>query len=241
MVLLVLTAVLTARAGAQSGAAASQPSAASPAADYESLFAQAQSHYEAHRYAQAWALFMQAHELDPGADTLRGLGMTELELHNYADSIQHLQAALSSTVRPLSDALRASAQSLLASARGAVARFELRLVPEPSQLRVLVDGMPVDLPADQTLTLPIGEHVLQVQAPDCQEVKRTLRVKGGEVQRLVIELSRRLPPSAAASAAPKLATTAAPAEEAPHTLWSSPWFWAVVDAAVVGSVLTTVL
>ncbi len=196
-------------------------------------------HYDAHELADAWALLMQAHALYPNAGTLRGLGMVELERQNYGESIQHLEAALASTERPLSGELRASTDALLARARTFIARFELFLVPEPSQVRVLVDGLPVELPADHALTLPVGEHILQVQAPDCQEAKRTLSVKGGEAKRLIIELSRHAQPSAAR--APDLATRTAPTQTPRRTLWSSPWFWAVVDAMVVGGVLTTVV
>ena len=201
--------------------------------EYQTLIDRALAEYEAHNFAEARALFNQAHALYPNARTLRGLGMVSFELKTYGESIRYLEAALTAQVKPLTGELRDETLELLARAKAFVARYEIEIKPEPPSLQIVVDGIPVEFAPGQGLTLSVGEHVLQVQAPRYQEEKRALSVKGGEAVRIVIELKE-------TPAAPRLATSAQPQRDE-RSVWSSPWLWTGVGAVVVGGVLTAVL
>jgi hypothetical protein len=201
--------------------------------EYQILIDQALAEYEARNFAEARALFIKAHAVYPNARTLRGLGMVAFELKTYAESITNLEAALAAQVKPLAGELRSETQELLARAKAFVARYEVEIKPELRSTQVIVDGIPVELAPGQGLTLSVGEHLLQVQAPGCEEQKRALSVRGGEVAHLVIELKE-------TPAAPLLATSAQPKREE-RSVWSSPWLWTGVGAVVAGGVLTAVL
>src|SRR5262245_12806154 len=54
---------------------------------YEQLITRALTEFDARNFAEARALFLQAHALRPTARTLRGIGVTEFELRNYVDSV----------------------------------------------------------------------------------------------------------------------------------------------------------
>jgi len=202
-------------------------------AEYQTLIDQALTEYEARNFAEARALFTKAHAVYPNARTLRGLGMVAFELKAYSESITRLEAALVAQVKPLAGELRSETQELLARAKAFVARYELDIKPELHDTQIVVDGMPVERDPHQGFTLSVGDHILQVQAPGYEEQKRALSVRGGEVERIVIELKQ-------APAAPRLATSAQPKREERSVL-SSPWLWTGVGVLVAGGVLAAVL
>jgi len=224
-------AVLTlcAPAAAQSDAVRPEP------AEYQTVIKQAVEEYGARNFAEARAAFLRAHELYPNARTLRGIGMAEFELKNYGDCILRLEQALASRVKPLDGELRAQTETSLARARSYVGRFELELRPQVRGARIAIDGVQLKLVAGQALILTVGEHTLRAQAPGYDDEQRALSVKGGETQRLVIELR-----STVTSSAPTLATSEAPAKQR-DSVWSSPWLWTGVGAVVVGGVVTAVV
>ena len=88
---------------------------------YEQIYEQATNECATGNFAAAKRLFMDAHELYPNAHTLRGLGLSELELGEAARAHAYLERELTSNVRPLSPALRAQTEQLLARARAAQA------------------------------------------------------------------------------------------------------------------------
>ena len=111
---------------------------------YEGLVTRAVAEFEARNFAEARALFLQAHELRPTARTLRGIGVTEFELRNYVDSVARLEEALASKVRPLEGELRAQTEASLERARAFVGRIDVKVTPKDASVRVLVDGVPVE-------------------------------------------------------------------------------------------------
>ncbi|HEX2678032.1 MAG TPA: tetratricopeptide repeat protein [Polyangiales bacterium] len=218
-------------APARSPAPATAPAEYTPP-EYQALIDRAVAEYGAHDFPEARALFAQAHEMFPNARTLRGLGMTEFELRNYAESIARLEQALASQVRPLEGTLRAQTEELLARARGFVTRYEIELKPPVQGATFVVDGVPVQLADGHVLTLGVGEHTLLVQAPSYREEKRALSVNGGTQLSLVIELQPQ--------AAPALATSAQPLQPR-DSIWSSPLLWTGVGAVVLGGVIVAVV
>src|SRR5690349_2384577 len=136
-----------------------------------------------------------------------------------------LEQALTSQVRPLDPALHAQTEQLLARARGFVGRFELRL--RPSDARVLVDGAVHELGPDRVLELDVGDHLLEVSAPDRASDHRTLHVNGGEWTALEISL-----PEQARLTGDPAPSRAAPVrdEDGGGSLFASPWFWVAIGA-----------
>ncbi|HEX6246114.1 MAG TPA: hypothetical protein VFZ61_34560 [Polyangiales bacterium] len=218
LALLVVSLQLTPRAAL----AQSQPSVAEDSPTYRQTVQEAVREFEAQHYAEARALFASAHALYPNARTERGLGFTEFELRNYAESIAHLEAALDSSVKPLTDELRGETEQLLSRARAFVGKVTVELKPRGSFLSI--DGLRVELQAGKALTLHAGEHVLEAQAPGFVVERRRLSIQGGEEQRVSIALV----PQPQAARDPK-----------DRSWYKSPWLWAGVGVVVAGAATAT--
>ena len=144
---------------------------------YRDLVRRAVQEHSEGRYREARALFRRAHERFPNARTLRGIGMTNFELRQYAATIDALQAALAETRRPLTDAQRASAQDLIDRSRPFVARYTLE--PAAAIDSVRVDGAP-GVVTDGVLLVDLGTHEIAVRCEGCSRDPRSVRVAGGE-------------------------------------------------------------
>lgn len=220
--------------------ARSGPSAESR--EYRALIDQALEEYDAQNYAEARALFLRAHTLQPNARTLRGLGMVEFELRNYIDSVARLEQALSSSVRPLSGELRRETEQLLVRARSYIARVALVVEPaHASGLRVSVDGAQVE--PNTELDLAVGEHVFLAQAEGYQEERRDVSIKGAEQQRVVFTLRAMASPGKAPALA--LAPIAPIEDSSPASdkrpVWKNPWLWTGIGLLVAGGVTAGVI
>lgn len=197
---------------------------------YRAAVDEAISEFAAHRFDEARTLFARAHALFPNARTLRGLGLVEFELRDYVTCVQHLDAALSSDVRPLQDELRAETESLRMRAAGFIG--VLTLHSRPQAVRLLVDGEPAASP-NQPLLLSLGTHTLELFANGYEPERRSLQIAGGEERTLVVDFSR--------SSVPRNAHDT----RAASTSWyQSPWLWiaaagVVVAGAAVGVALAT--
>ena len=191
--------------------------------EYARLVSDAIREYQLHHFAEARSLFSKAHSLVPSARTLRGLGAVEFELRNYGSTVSYLEGALASDIRPLTGELRERTERLLERARGFVARLELTV--RPLSCLAVIDGVPVVQARE--VVLEVGDHVLEFQAPGYIPEKRTVHVKGGEVQRLEIALSLRLEPMALHVDQPR------------PPLYKNKWLWSSVvvlaGAAAVGA------
>lgn len=205
-----------------------QASEATEPPGYRDLIGEAVLEHGAGNFAEARSLFTKAFELYPNARALRGVGVAEFELRNYADSASALQRALSSEVEPLKGRLRRETEDLLRRAQGFISR--LVLVLEPSDAAVSLDGTAVQLDPDSGLVLGVGDHTLGLSAPGYLSQRKAVKVIGGEQQVLRISLrpaSPEVPASAPTQPAPVAALApTAQAEVADGTLWESPWLWA---------------
>ena len=226
-------ALLLGALGCWSGVATAQPApVAAPAepAGYREAIDAAIVEHEARHFAESRALFGRAHALFPNARSLRGLGMADFELRNYAVSIEELQAALASTVKPLDAELRRDTEQLLARAKGFVGRFRLNL--RPPTATVTLSGAALAPEATSQVVLSVGDYTLEVSAPGYVSERRELRVIGGEDAQLDFTL-----PQQAAVAPVATAPAAPPATESSSSVLSSPWLWAAVGAVVVGTAI----
>jgi hypothetical protein len=134
--------------------------------------------YNAGRWAEARALFLRGHALMPSARTWRVVGMTAFNLERYPDALHELSAALTDPRSPLAGRLRRQVQNLLDRTDTYVGRYRALLEPADAQLRV--DGAKVELESDGTLLLPLGDHVLAVDAPGYVSTSRRVVVDGND-------------------------------------------------------------
>jgi hypothetical protein len=189
---------------------------------YRQLIDDAVKEFGAQNYLEARSLFLRAHALYPNSRTHRGIGVAQFELRQYVDCVQQLEAALASSVKPLTAEMRAETERLLARARAFVGQIDLSIKPERAQVRL--DGNELAPEASRRLVLTLGEHTLQVAAPGFAPEQRKLNVQGGEHTRLTILLVDPTEPPA----------PAAPAKVERHW-YRSPWLWVGVGVVVAGA------
>ena len=172
---------------------------------YKDLIEQALSEFKHKNWQEARVLFMRAHERNPNARTLRGMGVVSYEMRDYVNAAANLKAALDDQRQPLTDAQRKECEGLLTRAHTYVGVFALKL--EPQDAHVLLDGASASRDAEGRLLVPFGEHVVSASAPGRQASSARLNVQGGERG----EIALVLPPEGAAPVAALVAPAASPA------------------------------
>jgi hypothetical protein len=166
--------------------------------EYRRTIDDAVTEFRAGHWEEARALFGRAHELEPSARTLRGLGMTAFELRMYVQSMRELDGALRETRKPLDAGMRAAAEALIAKARGFVARVQI--VPSPKEAALIVDGRHAQLDSDGRISLDAGLHVVSGSADGYKPASLRFAVEGGRDQVLQLPLEPLLPLTAAVPA-----------------------------------------
>jgi tetratricopeptide (TPR) repeat protein len=162
-------------------------------ARYQQKVAEAIAEYGRGNWAEARALFQQAHVLSPSARTWRTLGMTAFELRDYVSALRELSASLADARRPLDDKLRGEVGALLGRTRAFVGRFSVRI--EPSTATLYVDDRAAQLETNESLLLGLGEHVLRAVAKGYAPVQRSLHVDGREDASVELKLEPEAQPS----------------------------------------------
>ncbi|HEX6245159.1 MAG TPA: hypothetical protein VFZ61_29760 [Polyangiales bacterium] len=184
-------------------------------AAYKELVEQALSEFKHKNWPEARVLFMRAHELNPNARTLRGMGIVSFEMRDYLNAVTNLKAALEDKRQALTDAQRKECESLLTRARTYVGVYTIKV--DPMDARVQLDGAEVTRDEEGHLLVPFGEHTISARAPGRQEASTRLHVQGGErgdiVLALPLEAPAVLPVVAPAAAATAPEPSAAPASE----------------------------
>jgi hypothetical protein len=158
------------------------------------LIGDAVAEYDAGHFQEARALFRQAHERQPTARTLRGIGMCSFELRDYVEATRSLTASLRDQRRPLTSEQKRHAEALLARAYTFVGRFTVKLKPENASL--FVDGKPAELEPEGVLLLSFGRHQLSLRCPSCAptEKDQDVDVSGGEKRDIELALAPAPPP-----------------------------------------------
>lgn len=174
--------VLLAASSITSAPAAAQPFQQS----YRRLIREAVAEFDDGNWAEARALFSRAHELQPNARTLRGIGMCSFELREYEDAIDYLEQALESEERALTRRLREETELLLVRARSFIGHFVVNT--EPVEAELLVDGAPPALNDNGQIVLPLGEHTFEASLAGYQTEHRQVRVRGGEALEVTLTL-----------------------------------------------------
>ena len=159
--------------------------ATAQATPFEELVREGVERFAAHDYTGALARFERAHRQRPSARTHRAIGLCNFELGSYRDAVIHLEAAIVTTVNPLTDEQRASASEALANAYQHVGRFQLRVSPLTAQ--VLLDDRRVGADARLVLDAP-GTYELVASARGYAPQRRQLEVYGGEEEEIRVRL-----------------------------------------------------
>ena len=202
---------------------------------YRANVKDALAEYDARHFEEARILFRHAHELQPNARTLRGIGMASFELRDYVSAVRALSAALQETNKALSPEQRAHAQGLLERSQLFVDAYTLKITPPDA--RVLVDARPPDSESDGTVLLGFGPHSLEVSKPGYHLRTFTVDVRGGERKELIMTLERKLPAVPLPAVAPAAATggqklPAAPPADGPRS--GAGWLLAGGAAGLLG-------
>lgn len=226
---------------------------------YQQVIRDALTEYEAGNWAEARALFEQAHTLRPSARTLRGLGMASFELRNYVRAESELSAALQDSRQPLTTAQRTELTAILQRIARYVGKLTIKV--EPPEATVLLDGAPL---SKTELDLDLGQHEISVSAPGHHSLNRNVMIEGGKHQTLELVL---IPldikaTDAARSASAASATEAPPPSEAVETesvpstaisadytleprsdgsVFETWWFWTAVGVVAAGGIVTAVV
>lgn len=227
--LLLLACLFPCAAGAEQAAPGpAAQEAASPPGYLEAVGA-ALTEHERGSYQEARAHFQRAHALHPNARTLRGLGKVEFELRNYGEAVRHLEQALSASVRPLDGDLRIETEKLLKRARLYVGEVHVDFVPPHAT--VLVDGVLAARGPKTTLSLSVGDHVLEFRAQGRLSERRSITIRGGE--RSVIEVV--LPAVPVEQVAEQPAPLAPSSHDDRTPLRKKWWLWTAVGVVAAGA------
>jgi PEGA domain len=186
--------------------------------------------YQAGNFAEARALFGRAHALSPSARTLRGIAMAAFELHQYAECVAHIEAALASQTKPLTGPLRDEAEALRLRAGHFVDRVVLQVAPTTANISV--DGQPLVGAPHEPVVLDIGEHDFDFSAEGFTPLRRTVRVRGGE-QRVVS--ASLVPLAVPGREKDRMPTTPVPSTG--HSWVRSAWLWSAVGAVVLAGAI----
>ncbi len=196
-------------------------------AAYEQLIDRALEAFAAREFATARTLFEQAHARRPSARTLRGLGVTAVELRRYESAEDELEAALADSRRPLTIEQQREVHGLLEWMRANLGTLHLTLTP-PSAIARIDDRRT----AARSLRLDPGDHVLEVRADGHQPHTRRFTVARGSELSLKIDLAPEFEPVAAIPRAP--ATARGRPRDEPGSVFEHWWFWTALGVAAVG-------
>jgi hypothetical protein len=143
--------------------------------------------FDRKHFIEALAHFQSAYRLYPNGRVLRGLGKVSFELRNYGDAVRYFEQSLASDVKRLDPTLRAETEGLLARARLYVGEVHIRV--EPPSASISVDQVVVASGPIASLTLMIGDHVLEFEADGRRAERRAIHIDGGKQVRIELALA----------------------------------------------------
>jgi len=202
LAVMVMSLVLATVAGAEAQGTAAE-------SGYEQLIQRGVAQYQQGHWHEARGLFQQAHQLQPNARTLRGLGMTSYQLGEFVQALGFFEQSLVSPQRPLGADLRAEVTRYLREAERLVARLQLQI--EPEHATVTIDGAATPPNGDGVILLEAGPHELAVRASGHVPLSRRLVAKQG--QELYLQLVLRAQETVATAAGAVLPPPPSAAEE----------------------------
>ncbi|MFO0696599.1 MAG: hypothetical protein U0230_23725 [Polyangiales bacterium] len=154
-----------------------------PPPRYGELVEQALHESSEGRWAEARAIFREAHALYPNARTWRAIGIASYEIRDYVEAYRALTEALVDTRKPLTDVQRAEAEDVLGRVRTFVGRYTLEAFP--GEATFVVDGVATQPMGARELVLPIGRHRVAVTSGE-RVLRGEWTVQGGESEPLPV-------------------------------------------------------
>jgi hypothetical protein len=213
-------------------------------AAYRAAVRDALLEYDAGHFEEARSLFRRAHDLEPNARTLRGIGMASFELRDYVEAVRALSAALVDNRKALSPEQREQTQSLLERSQLFIDVYVLKT--DPPDARVVVDGQALEPESDGTLLLGFGSHIVEASKPGYVVRSFPIKVRGGERRELIIELERQSPPTLPPPTPPPSPVPPSPVGHPPPAAptqgpasGSALWYWGAGGAALLGVAAAT--
>jgi tetratricopeptide (TPR) repeat protein len=170
-------ALTSAQASAQDPVQPEEPAEDPETKRYRELIRDAIAEYDAGRYEESLAMFEQAYALKPTPRVLRGMAKAQFELRRYALSMTTIDRALGTQDDPLTDEMRDELAKLRERALRYVGKVAVRVSPKNAE--VLLDGRPLALAERSGIVVDVGKHVVEAQARNYQDARRSVEVRGG--------------------------------------------------------------
>jgi tetratricopeptide (TPR) repeat protein len=209
-------------------------------AGYREAIDRALEEAELGNFAEAREQFARAHTLFPNARTLRGLGISEFELRHYLVSVDYLDQALASGVKPLEGNLRKETESLLTRASSYLGA--LRIALTPSSATLVIDGARTVASLSEPVRLEVGDHLLEFRASGYVSERRQVTVRGGQSEPLEVQLTAATASAAAREPAPAVGSADQTATRSEHVpVYKRWWLWTAIGVVVVGATVGTVI
>lgn len=204
--------------------------AQAPPAEYHAAMLLAYGDYKQRKLPEAYAGFLKAHTIFPNARSFQVLGKVAFDMQSFASSVENLQAALASDVRPLGAEERTKTEQLLEEACGHVSSCQgsYRIVLDPKSAQLHIDDAPTRLGPDGTLSLSVGEHRLSASALGYGSEQHLIQVRATRQESLEIRLVRQVEPEGEGTADQQTG--------APVPLWKKWWVWTITGVVVAGAV-----
>jgi hypothetical protein len=203
--------------------------------------------HERGRFQEARVHFATAHRLRPSARTLRGLGKVEFELRNYGEAAAYFKKALTSQVSPLPTDLQREVSGLLQRCRTYLGQVHVHV--QPGSATILVDGITVASGPHASLSLVVGDHLLELRALGRLPERRSIRIQPEQSTEIDVILS---PTGDAAAGVERIVSVVsspsppvAPGPQHQEQRRRPAWVWVTVALAagvvVAGVTVATVL
>ena len=157
--------------------------------------------FRAGNWPEAIRWFEAAHQADPNARTLRGLGHAHFEYRSYVRAVDYLQQALENNRRPLTASQRRETKNVLARAKRFLVLFSVEVTPKDAE--ILVDGYPAEFDADGKMLLNPGVRSVVVQHPDYYTHNQQFEVLPGAGGVLRVDLTPKPIPVPEVATAPE--------------------------------------
>ncbi len=220
------------------------PTSAAAQDDARSLFERGVALGDEGRWAEALESFERSYELAPRASTQFNIASTHMRLGHAVEAREVVREYLERSEVASRPRRRQAAESLLELAESQITELSIYVSPETATVEI--DGRPSSTRgAVRQVSLDAGEHVFLIAAEGFEGERRRERLRPGE-QSLRVSLSRTTDTS---SAAPRItpdvgesrADTSDEGDEGGGGVLSSPWFWILTAALVIGGGVTAAI
>lgn len=216
----------------------------------ESLIKEGLKLRRAGRDIDALDRMQRAYDLEPTPRAAAQVGLCLQAVGRWTDADLKLSEALSAPDDPWVKKNLATLKDSIESVKVHVGRVEV--IGSPEGAEVLIAGKLFGrLPLATPVPVDEGTVDIEARASGHQSMIRTVSVRGGQYQKVVLRLERSMQPPGIAEAVPashgrsepEISSNASPTESeaGDQPVYKKAWFWGTVGGLVVAGVLTAVL